>query len=93
MSKDVFEIADLKGAISGWLTQSKGEDDIYLTEQGKAYLNGYLQANNTISLIKLEKYNQLLKDYENLLNRYERLKKLKLKQNLMVKFIKNLFHK
>ena len=78
MVKDTVSSDDVKGLITAWLDASKTEQSDYLTKEGLAYMNGFLQANNTMALIKIEKYNQLLQDYEELLHKYTKLKNLDL---------------
>ena len=71
MSKDTIGTDDVKGLITAWLNASKNESDNYLTKEGMAYLNGFLQANNTMYLIKIEKYEELTKQYEELIDKYD----------------------
>ena len=49
----------------------------YITQCGMAYLNGFLQSNDTIALVKQETYEELLSNYEELIDKYEKLKKSK----------------
>ena len=71
-------VGDLKGNLIAWLKESGFEKDPtknpYITESGLAYLNGYCQSNDTINLIKQEKYDEVLKDFEELIEKYTFLK-------------------
>ena len=89
----VFETNDLKGIVIAWLNESSSSPDSYLTKEGMSYLNGYVQANNTLRLIKIERYEKLLQDYEDLILRYEKLKNKKKPESLLKRFINILFHK
>lgn len=73
-NKDVFSIDDLRGVALAWVKDSSSSPEDYLTKEGLAYLNGFLQANNVAELIKIEKYNNLLEDYEDLIDKYDDLK-------------------
>lgn len=72
-SGELFQTDDLKGIVIAWLQDSSSNPEDYLTREGMAYLNGFTQASNSISLIKKEKYDVLLNNYEELINKYEKL--------------------
>ena len=71
MDKNKFTTDDLVGVVIGFLKEQKKEDNPYITKEGLSFLGGYCKANNTIDLIEQEKYNKLLKDFENLISKYE----------------------
>ena len=68
----IFEVDDGRAIIKAWLLDSSSNPDEYLTKNGQSYLNGFLQANNTMKLIKIEKYDELTNKYEELINKYEK---------------------
>lgn len=82
----VFKSDDTRAVILAWLKDSTSTPHNYITKEGMAYLNGFLQANNSIDLIKLEKYNELISKYEHLINKYERLKNNKFSFRKFFKF-------
>ena len=70
----VFSNEDVRGTVVAWVQASQQGDtpvNEYLTKSGAAYLNGYLQASNTVELIKIEKYNEVLEKQEDLIIAYE----------------------
>lgn len=75
--KVVFQTEDARGIILAWVNASKQPNNPdtppseYLTKEGMSFLNGYLQASNTMNLIKQEEYNKLLDNYEILIQDYE----------------------
>jgi len=73
-SGEVFQVDDLKGVAIAWVKDSSSEPSDYLTTEGLAYLNGFIQANNSIAMIKIEKYNVLLAKYEELIEKYDKSK-------------------
>ena len=73
----LFQSDDLRGLIVAWVKDSTSNPETYLTKEGMAYLNGFVQSNNTIALIKKEKYNELIDNYEELIKKYEILLKQK----------------
>ena len=85
--KNKIELEDPKGVILAWLKESDANTpNKYITPEGMAYLNGYLQSNKTLGLVKVEKYDKLLVSFERLLGNYERLKNNKIR-----KFINKIF--
>lgn len=80
-NKEKFEVEEAKAIIMQWLVESSKNDSTtnkpstYITPEGMAYLNGFLQSNNTINLIKEERYTELLSKHEKLINNYSKLKK------------------
>lgn len=98
-NKNKFEVEDPKAVIEAWLQESSSEvnktnpPSTYITSEGMAYLNGFLQTNRTINLIKQERYDELLKNYEELIKKYEQLKKenIKLKSNKVYKILRYIF--
>jgi hypothetical protein len=80
----IFQVDDLKGVVMSWLNESGSNPEDYLTEKGMAFVNGYAQANNTVQLIKIEKYEELTNKYGELINKYE---DLTIKYDKLIKFI------
>ena len=71
----VFATDDGRAVIAAWLADTQKGDSSpaeYLTKCGQAYLNGFLQSNNTMQLIKIEEYNKLRDDYADLIEKYEK---------------------
>ena len=72
----VFTVEEVKGSLIAWLkTAQEGNTAhplLYLTENGIAFLSGFTQAHNTIELIKKEKYDELLINFENLITKYDK---------------------
>ena len=71
VTEDSFQTDELRGLIVAWVNDSDSKPESYLTKEGMAYLNGFVQSNNTISLIKIEKYNKLQNNYKELIDRHE----------------------
>ena len=73
----LFQTDDLRGVLTAWLNDSTSDPSSYLTKEGMSYLNGFCQANNTIGLIKLEKYNEVLENQKDLIEKYSKVLKQK----------------
>lgn len=71
----VFQVDDLKGVVLSWLKEEGSKPEDYVTRNGLAFVNGYAKANNTVSLIKVEKFTELTDKYEDLIGKYEQSKK------------------
>ena len=78
MKKDEVVIStdkeQLRGVLLAWVKDSESNPLDYLTKEGIAYLDGYLQGNDLTELIKKEKYDKVVEDYEELIEKYEQLK-------------------
>ena len=72
-NKFTFRVDDVRGVVLAWLQESGSNPSDYLTKEGQAYLNGFLQSQNSISLVKMEQFEDLTKSYEDLILRYEKL--------------------
>lgn len=89
MKKDTFILEDPKGFMLSWVNESESyKPEHYLTAEGRAYLNGYLQSNKTLRMIKVEEYNDLIDKYNDLIDEYEQLK---IVYEKLPNFIKNIF--
>ena len=71
MDKKQFTTDDLVGVVLAFLKEQKKEDNPYITKEGLSFLSGYCKANNTIYLVEQDKYDKLLKDFEDLISKYE----------------------
>ena len=71
---ELFEADDMRGLVVAWLKDSTSIPSTYITKEGMAYLNGFLQSSNTIALVKHEKYDEVVKNYEELIDKYAELK-------------------
>jgi hypothetical protein len=78
MKKDEVVIStdkeQLRGVLLAWVKDSESNPLDYLTKEGIAYLDGFLQGNDLTELIKKEKYDKVVEDYGELVEKYEQLK-------------------
>jgi hypothetical protein len=78
MKKDEAVIStdkeELRGVLLAWTKDSGSNPLDYLTGNGVSYLDGYLQGNGLTELIKKERYDKVVTDYEELIEKYEQLK-------------------
>ena len=78
MKKDEVVIStdreELRGVLLAWVKDSNSNPLDYLTKEGIAYLDGFLQNQGNIELIKKERYDKLVEDYKELIEKYEQLK-------------------
>ena len=77
VTEDSFQTDDLRGLIVAWVKDSTSDPSTYLTKEGLAYFNGFIQANNTVGLVKIEKYDKTVKDFSDLIDEHEILLKQK----------------
>ena len=74
----VFSADNGRGIIIAWVQASSVRENPdtppkeYLTKEGMAYLNGFLQSNNTVALVKKESFDNLTEDYADLVEKYEK---------------------
>ena len=78
MEKDEAVIStnkeELRGVLLAWTKDSGSNPLDYLTKNGVSYLDGYLQGNGLTELIKKERYDIVVNDYEELIEKYEQFK-------------------